>query len=106
MIVKLVYNVVYDGIELFTADLQPYRPDVAALYEEFVDDGKIVKFETPITNIDTLTRTNVITYVNQSAWDEYNARLQALEAMGSLLNPGYSDCNTYLEYEDGSRVTM
>ena len=106
MIVKLIYDVVYDNIELFIADLQPYRQDVEALYKEFENARKIIKFETPTTNIDTLTRTNVISYTDRSVWDEYNARLQALETLGSLLNPGYSEYNTYLEYEDGSQVVM
>ena len=102
MSVKLTYDTIYDNIDLLLENSYAYIDDVVAMFRQFSALGKIIHFETTV-NVDTLTRTHVITFANQHAWDEYNAGLQALEAIGPLMNSGYTERNTYVEYDDGSR---
>ena len=105
MSVKLVYDVVYADLTSLVEDTQMFSENTVSLYNEFVDAGKIIYIDSSV-DTNTLTKTTIVTYVDQTAWDEYHERIVMLKASGLWMIEGNAISNPYLEYDDGSKVYL
>jgi len=107
MPVRLVFTAVYKNVQdMYTVKI--YTESVSQLYNEFVDAGKITNLLEE-KSIETLTKTITITFLNQSAWDEYSARLDTLRSQTELntLQLGGADISDmYLEDDTGNRTPI
>ena len=98
MIVKYVYDVVYDSVELLEEGGHTYSMAANHLYNDMVDQGKIKNYSF-ILNKDTLTRTAAITYANLDAYDEHVSRFKLIGDKSVI--SGRHVTNQYLEDEFG-----
>lgn len=107
MSVRLVFTSGYNSI-LDMHVVKLYAESVTQLYIDFVNAGKITNFsEEEFT--ETLTKTTTITFLNQSAWDEYNAQLDILrnQTTSNTLQTNEANIyNMYLEDDSGNRTPI
>jgi hypothetical protein len=101
MIVKYVYDVVYDTLELLEEGGHTYSMDANHIYKDMVNQGKITNYSF-VLNKDTLTRTTTITYASVEAYQEHVSRFTSIENNTVIL--GRHVANEYLEDEFGSRL--
>lgn len=98
MIVKYIYDVVYDTLELLEEGGHTYSMDANQIYKDLVEQGKITNYSF-ILNKETLTRTTTITYANEDAYKEHINRFMSIEDNTVIL--GRRVTNQYLEDEFG-----
>jgi hypothetical protein len=98
MIVKYIYDVVYDTLELLEEGGHTYSMDANHIYKDMVDQGKITNYSF-VLNKDTLTRTTTITYASVEAYQEHVSRFMAID--DNTVIPGRRVTNQYLEDEFG-----
>lgn len=104
MVVKLVSTIVYDSAELLDAGGDIHTDSVGSLYNEFVEAGKITE-ATSAVDIDTLTKINIINFLDQSTLDEYTTRLGTLRlSEGELLLAGHTVVSRYSVDVDGNQT--
>jgi hypothetical protein len=101
MIVKYIYDVVYDTLELLEEGGHTYSMDANKVYKDMVDQGKITNYFF-VLNKDTITRTTTITYASMDAYNEHMNRFQSISDTNVI--PGRYVTNYYLEDEFGSRL--
>lgn len=98
MIIKYVYDVVYDSLELLEEGGHTYSMDANHIYKDLVAQGKITNYKF-VLNKETLTRTTTITYANEDAYKEHMSRFMSIE--DKTIISGRRVTNEYLEDELG-----
>lgn len=98
MIIKYIYDVVYDSVELLEEGGHTYSMDANHIYKDLVAQGKITNYEF-VLNKETLTRTTTITYANKDAYKEHVSRFTSIG--DNTVIPGRRVTNEYLEDEFG-----
>jgi len=98
MIIKHIYDVVYDSLELLEEGGHTYSMDVNKLYKEMVADNKIINYSF-VLNKETLTRTTTMTYADINAYEEHIRRFRLLDDTTVVV--GRTVTNQYLEDEFG-----
>lgn len=101
MVVKYIYDVVYDSVELLEEGGHTYSMDANHLYKDLVGQGKITDYSF-VLNKETLTRTTTITYANLDAYNEHVRRFMLIE--DHTVIPGRRVTNQYLEDEFGVKT--
>jgi uncharacterized protein YktB (UPF0637 family) len=93
MIVKYIYDVVYDTLELLEEGGHTYSMDANKVYKEMTAEHKITDYKF-VLNKDTLTRTTTITYASLDAFNEHIERLKKIK--DNAIVPGRIVTNQYL----------
>ena len=102
MIVKYIYDVVYDTLELLEEGGHTFPQAVTDLYDSLVSEGKITDYSFTV-NINTMSRTNTITYANINAREEHRARYKIINPTDEIVT-GRTIANQYLEDEFGNKI--
>jgi hypothetical protein len=102
MIVKYIYDVVYDSLELLEEGGHTYSMDANHVYKDMVARGKITNYVL-VLNKETLTRTTTITYVNKDAFDEHLDLLKNIK--DKTIFPGRIVTNQYLLDDNDNIIT-
>ena len=102
MTIKHVYDVVYDSLELLEEGGHTFPSAVNELYDTLVSEGKIISYSF-IVNINTISRTNTITYANINAREEHRARYKIINPTDEIV-AGRTITNQYLEDNYGKRT--
>jgi hypothetical protein len=100
--IKYVYDVVYDSAELLEEGRHTFPQAVTDLYDSLVSEGKIISYSF-IVNINTMSRTNTITYANINAREEHRARYKIINPTDEIV-AGRTITNQYLEDDYGKRT--
>ena len=103
MIVKYIYDVVYDTLELLEEGGHTYSMDANQIYKDLVEQGKIINYSY-VLNKETLTRTATITYKNIDAYQEHMNQFDAIN--DKTVVTGRSIASYYLEDEFGIRLQV
>ena len=102
MIIKYIYDIVYDSLELLEEGGHTFPQAVTDLYDSLVSEGKITDYSFTV-NIDTVSRTNTITYSDISAWQEHRDRYKIVSPNDYIV-AGRTIANQYLEDEFGNKI--
>ena len=102
MIIKYIYDVVYDSIELLEEGGHTFPQAVTDLYDSLVSEGKITGYSF-IVNTDTVSRRNTITYSDMNAWQEHTAKYKIANPQDNIV-VGRTVVNRYLEDENGNKI--